>query len=198
MFKTQKLIMEKIDNLNYKIYTSSDFLDIASSETINKCLELLERDGHLKKIKRGYYYKPHLNIVLGIKTTPGLNDFAYTIAKKNNWLIVPRAEYALNIIGLSTQVPRILMFASTGPYKEYAIGNAIISFNHASSKELFDISNNILIAIQAIKAIGKNNISNYDLDKIKDYLSDEDREEIIKGIKVTNWINEVLMEIAKD
>ena len=118
MFKTQRLIMQRIESSEYGAFTSADFLDLAPFKTINKSLELLEDDGILRKARRGIYYKPKYNETLGIDCAPGLNDVALAIARHFNWIIIPSGNYALNLIGISTQVPQKIVYVSSGPYRE--------------------------------------------------------------------------------
>jgi len=192
MFKTQKLIMQRIDSSEHGAFTSADFLDLAPFKTINKSLELLEDVGILKKARRGVYYKPKYNDTLGIECAPGINDIALAIARQFNWTIVPSGNYALNIIGISTQVPQRTVYISSGPYREYEIGTATIVFKHSTSKEITSLRSNNLIAIQAIKTLGKENLSETDIESISRFLTEEDKAEITKGIRITYWIYEAL------
>ncbi len=192
MFKTQKLIMQRIESSEYGAFTSTDFLDLAPFKTINKSLELLEDDGILKKAKRGIYYKPQYNETLGIECSPGLNDIALAIARQFNWIIIPSGNYALNLIGISTQVPQKIIYVSSGPYREYEVGAAMIVFKHSTSKEITALRRNNLIAIQAIKTLGKGNLNSSDIESISRFLDKDDKTEILNGIRITYWIYEIL------
>lgn len=196
MYKTQQLIYQKIKNEKIKVFTTSDFLDLGDYKTISKSLELLEDEKIIKRARRGVYYLPRINKTLNIETAPDLNEIAKAIARQYNWNIVPSGSYALNIVGLSTQVSNQLVYLSTGPYNKYTVGKNTIIFKHSTSKEINSLSNNILIAIQAMKAIGINNIKDEDLDKISLFLNDEDKKEIRNKLKTTAWINDKLRRIA--
>ena len=192
MFKTQKYIMNRINNSQYNAFTTYDFIDLANYKTISKSLELLEDEGQLKKIRRGIYYKPFFDNDLGIEYTPGLDDVAMAIARQYNWEIIPSGNHALNLIGLSTQVPSKTVYTSTGPYREYQVGVNKIIFKHTTTKEISSTRKKNLIAIQAIKELGKDHINYEDMRKINRYLDDDDKKEILNGIKTTSWIYETL------
>lgn len=52
-------IVEKIKIYNSGIvFISNDFLDIASNETVRRTLNRLVKDGSIKRIIDGFYYKP--------------------------------------------------------------------------------------------------------------------------------------------
>ena len=46
---------------------------------------------------------------------------AKAIARNYNWTIAPTGDAALNLLGISTQVPSKWEYVSSGPYKEYNI-----------------------------------------------------------------------------
>ena len=196
LFKTQRLIMQRIESSEYGAFTSADFLDLAPFKTINKSLELLEDDGILRKARRGIYYKPVYNETLGIDCAPGLNDVALAIARQFNWIIIPSGNYALNLIGISTQVPQKIIYVSSGPYREYEVGDATIFFKHSTSKEITALRRNNLIAIQAIKTLGKTGIRSSDMDSFSRFLTEGDKNEIRNGIRITYWIYDVLRKAA--
>lgn len=196
MYKTQKDIISRINKSHLGAFTTYDFLDLANYKSVSKALELLEDDGYLKKARRGIYYKPKLNNVLGIECSPNLNDIAKAIARQFNWDIIPSGNHALNIIGISTQVPSKIIYISNGPYREYDVGSNQIIFKHSTTKEILKESTKILISIQALKELGKDNVTENDLKLISSFLDDEDKKEINKGFKTTSWIYESLRRSA--
>ena len=192
MYLTQKKILKKIENSQYKAFSTFDFIELSSYKNISKSLELLEDDGILKRARRGIYYKPIINEKLQIECVPSLDEIAKAIARQYNWKIIPSGNYALNLIGLDNQVPSKIIYISNGPYREYDVGNNIIIIKHSTSKEILSMSDNILISIQALKALGKDNINDNILKKINLFLNKEDKEQISNGIVITSWIYEML------
>ena len=53
MYKTQKDILDRIEQSNLKAFSTYDFLDLGNYKNISKGLELLEDEGHLKRARRG-------------------------------------------------------------------------------------------------------------------------------------------------
>ena len=100
------------------------------------------------------------------------------------------------MIGLSTQVPIKYIYITNGPYNEYEVGNNTIYFKHSTSREINNLPYKILICIQALKTIGKNNIDDDVIKKIKSFLDDSDINNLkTKNYKITSWIHDILKSL---
>ena len=194
-----KQIKNRIDESSLgSIFIISDFTDITNQDTARKSLARLEEEEKIKKITRGIYYKPKFSNLLGEPVTPNINDIAEAIARNFEWSITPSGENALNLLGISSQVPGRYSFISSGPYRNYKIGNTEIEFAHRTNKETNGKSYRTRLIIQAIKAIGKERIAEY-LPKIKLRISREDKEHLLKeGQRTTAWTYEAIKAIAKE
>lgn len=196
MSNTSERILERINSEKYGAFTSSDFSDIDNYKMISKTLETLDDKGIIKRARRGIYYIPKYNELLGIEEAPSINEIAKAIARQYNLIIIPSGNYALNMIGLSTQVPIKYIYITNGPYNEYEVGNNTIYFKHSTSREINDLSYKILICIQALKTIGKNNIDENVIKKISCFLDDVDKNNLkTKNYKITSWIHDILKSV---
>ena len=192
-------IKEKI--LNSKdgtIFTSVDFADIAENSRVGVILSRLEADGIIRRIMRGIYDKPIYNEFLREYVAPSPSLVAEAIARNFGWSIVPCGDTALNILGLSTQVPAVWSYVSDGTYKEYSFDNTTIKFKKTTNKEISKLSYKTALIIQALKALGKENITFDIIEKLKDNLTDEEKEKALFEAKTaTSWIYEYIKEIAR-
>lgn len=196
---TRNLIYERITNSSFKAFTSADFLDLDNYKNISKALETLEDTGFLSRAKRGIYYQYKKNELFEFIEPPNIDEVAKAIARQYNYNIVPSSNHALNIIGISTQVPSSYTYITDGPYNEYQIGKITIKFKHATSKEINGLRYKNLIAIQAIKALGKENITDDIKLKILNFLDEDDISEIKNNtIKITAWIYDLFKSIIGD
>ena len=105
MSEIKNKILNRIKEKKYGAFTSADFVDIGNYKLISKTLERLEDEKILSRARRGVYYVTKYNEALGIEEAPNINEIALAIARQFNIVITPSGNYALNIIGLSTQVP---------------------------------------------------------------------------------------------
>ena len=87
------------------VFVSTDYVDLADVNTVRQCLSRMEQTGELQRIMRGVYYRPVFSQLLGEYEAPSPHHVAQALARKFNWSIAPSGATALNLLGLSTQVP---------------------------------------------------------------------------------------------
>src|SRR5690606_16603897 len=112
---------------------SSDFFDIADYETVRKTLNRLTDDGVIQRIIKGIYYKPVYNKLIEEYEAASVHQVALAIARKYNWTIAPSGNTALNLLGLSTQVPATWTYISDGRYVTITFDNNSIEFKHKNN-----------------------------------------------------------------
>ena len=182
--------------LNY-VFIAKDFTKDIDYETARKTLRRLNEKGEIKKIDRGYYYKAALLPIINDYSRPDLDSYAKAIARNMNWKIFPSGNTALNAFGLSTQVPANYSYISSGRTITYKINKSFISFTHRTSRET-DLSYITGALIQALKALGSDNINDDILLKLSKTLSESDKEIILQESKMSSaWIYEIIKKICK-
>ena len=175
------------------IFVTSDFTDLASSDAANKALLRLEKAGLIRRILFGVYEYPEYNEFLGEYVEPSPDMVAHALARKFGWTIVPCGDTALNMLGLSTQVPAVWLYVSDGTYKEYTYGNTVIRFKRTTNKEISKISYKTALVIQALKALGKENITDEIINQIASVTTDEEKTAMFAEAKyATSWIYDVI------
>lgn len=191
----EKKILELPDG---SAFTTSDFADLATDNNLRQITFRLENEGKIRRILPGIYDKPLYSKILDQEVAPDINAVAEAIARKNNWSIIPSGNAALNLLGISTQVPAKWEYLSSGDSKDYQIGNASISFTHRADKELNRMSTKTALVIQAIKALGEENISEDVIAKFASKLSDAEKAQLLTEAKPTTaWIYEIIKKICK-
>ena len=83
---------------------------------------------------------------------------AKALARCYHWTIAPCGDTALNMLGLSAQVTAVWSYISDGPYKTYEWDKTKIEFKHRTNKEVTGLSPMTILAIQALKTLGKENV----------------------------------------
>ena len=192
-------ILERINNLSSnQVFISNDFFDIAEYETIRSTLNRLVEDEKISRIMNGIYYKPKYIDLIGEYEAPSANEVAKALARKYNWTIAPSGNTALNLLGLSAQVPAKWTYISDGRYADFSFGNIMIEFKHRNNGDISKMSTLTAMVIQAIKAIGKNNVNDEQIDYLKTKLSDKEKKELLKDGKTTSvWVYNVLRKICE-
>ncbi|MCK4543568.1 MAG: hypothetical protein KAU17_15160 [Spirochaetales bacterium] len=87
------------------VFTPSDFSDIAQPVKIRITLARLTDKGVIRRLLRGVYDFPSFSKILNEPAPPDTDAIAQALARAHGWTILPGGETALNLLGLSTQVP---------------------------------------------------------------------------------------------
>lgn len=103
------------------------------------------------------------------------------------------------MLGLSTQVPAKWSYISDGPYHQFQVGNLLIEFKHRNIREISGMSSLTAMVIQALKAIGKENIDDTQIDIIRLNLGDDEKAILLREAQHSSvWIREVVMRICSE
>ena len=181
-----------------KVFVISDFVDSISYDNARKICIRLENESKIRRILPGIYDKPLYSKILDQEVAPDINAVAEAIARKNNWSIIPSGNVALNLLGISMQVPAKWEYLSSGDSKDYQVSNTSISFTHRADKELNRMSTKTALVIQAIKALGEENVSEDVIAKFASKLSDAEKAQLLTEAKPTTaWIYEIIKKICK-
>lgn len=141
-----------------KLFVMTDFADLAPNNAANRVISRLVAEAKLRLIIRGVYQKPAFNDFLNDWVEPAVDELAYAIARRNGWQINPDGDTALNLLGLTTQVPSTWCFVSDGPYKSYSCGNGRIIFKHSSNRLMGKLSSDAVMFVQAMRALGQDSV----------------------------------------
>lgn len=192
-------ISDKINDFDsHKVFFANDFLDIASYETARKTLNRMVNERKIQRVIGGFYYNPRYSELIGEYEAAPIHELARAIARKYNWNIAPHGSTALNLLGLSTQVPTHYTYISSGRYKTYKIGNTVLEFKKVNLGEIANMSLKTATVIQAIKSLGKEHINDQVVQKIRENLTDKERKDLMNESKsVSAWIYEVIREICE-
>lgn len=179
------------------VFVVADFADIAENAKIATSLGRLEDDKIIRRVLWGVYEKPVYNEFLGEFVAPSPDNVAHALARSFGWTIVPCGDTALNLLGLSTQVPSVWHYVSDGTYREYAYDDTTIKFKRTTNKEISKLSPKTALVIQAIRALGKDNVSDEIIVKIRALTTDEEKAKMLVEAKyVTSWVYDVIKVIC--
>ncbi len=198
--KYQEIIKKRIKSFpDTYVFTTSDFLDIGDIDPVNKALSRLCEDKLIRRIIKGVYDKPAYSSLIGEYSEPNIENVAAALSRKFNWTIAPTGETALNYLHLTTQISNKWCYISDGPYRQYEVGPYTIEFKHCANRETSGRSRITIVVIQAIKTIGKSNITKKNLDKLANILSEKDKKIIMEEARTsTAWVYKLIREVCKN
>lgn len=158
-------------------FSPARFAHYGSATAVQKAIERLTDDGKIIRVARGVYSYPKIDTELGLGIIyPTFDEIAACIANRDRTLIAPAGAYAVNKLGLSTQVPMNAVYITNGESRTIDIRNGRnIVFKHAAPKNFaFESSFAQLVAI-ALKEIGKDNLMPQQLATLKQVLNRQPR-----------------------
>lgn len=193
-----KDILKRLNEQNIKVFTINDIIDLGSYDNLRKILERMTKSGILRRLIRGVYEIPKYNKTFNMIAPPSIDEIAKALARNFNWDIYPSGNYALNILGVSTQIPSKYIYISSGPNRKYEYEGNIIVFKHATLKETNSFSYITNIVIQAFKELGKDNITD-DIIKLicQKFSSDEIKLICEEAKKTTIWIYQNILRLKE-
>lgn len=193
-----KLIRERIEQAPAgTLFINSDFADIADAETIRRNLNRQVQDGTIRRLINGLYEKPKYSALLQEYVAADPDAVARTLARCYHWTIAPCGNTALNLLGLSTQVTAVWSYISDGPYKSYELNSTKIEFKHRTNKEITGLSYMTALVIQALKTLGKDNVTEDTIAVLSQKLSAEEKRLLLEeAAESTDWIYEKIKLIC--
>jgi len=196
---TEKQIVEKIKKARGgSLFFTEDFLRFASSNTIAKAMERLVKKGEISRVARGIYARLERDPVLG-PVKPGAEAIAKAIAKRDKARIIPTGTLALNALGLSTQVPMNIVYLTDGTARKINIGKRKIIFKKTSPRNLAAIGEISSLAIQALKEIGKDNVTETEKEIVLNHLKKEEPYRLKHDIRLApEWIRKIMRQALNE
>lgn len=195
--KIVDLIRSRIDKAKAgSLFFNNSFPDY-DDEYVGKVLSDLAKQEVIYRLSRGVYLK-------AVKTRFGLvypstEEIAKAIAERDNAEVLPTGSAALNILGLSTQVPMNPVFLTSGSARKIKCGNKTITFKRGVPKNFAVKGQMMRLLVQAMKAIGEKNITDEELSEIGSLLHKYPEKDTIKHdlTVMPSWIKNTILNIIK-
>jgi hypothetical protein len=180
-------------------FSPRDFLDLGGRPTIDSALHRLAQRGDVRRVIRGIYDYPRFSPLLKQQLSPDIDQVARAIARKFRWRIQPSGAMALNLLGVSTQVPARAVYLSDGPDRSYKIEKTALAFEHTALKEAgFKLKESGLI-VQALKSLGPDQITSQVIAKIRAWLPEPLRAKVLADTKTaTGWVYSEIQRITQE
>ena len=167
-----------------QIFLPSDFKDLGTSTAIRKTLSRLVEQKVLVRMGQGIYVVPIHDKVFG-EVLPSVEEIAAAIAKKERVKIMPTGQYALNKMGLSTQVPMKIIFLTNGTKKNITIGKSSIVFQPTTTKKLAMVGTISSLLFLGLEGLDLIQLTNSEIEKIIRLLKKEDAKKLKHDMKLT-------------
>ncbi|MCD8297359.1 MAG: DUF6088 family protein [Prevotella sp.] len=178
------------------IIIPDDFAMCGTPDAVRSGLSRLCRNGKLHRFSKGIYYMPLYDKWDGTLREPSLDEIAKRIAQRDYARIIPTGAYALNKLGLSTQVPTNIVYITDGSARQINFGKGkSITFRHSNELSNFAYQSKMMqLAVIAMREIGEKFITEEQVTNIKNmikkHVSDQDFNHDI--VLAPTWIKTIL------
>ena len=174
------------------LFFADSFVTAGSAKTVNKALERLVKSGELDRVATGIYVRPRYYEDIG-KLYPDIETIAQAIAKRDRAKIVPTGSYALNRLGLSTQVPMNIVYLTDGAARMVKIRKFTIKFKKTTPRNVSATGKISRLVIQALRTIGKSHLADEEINQIQHILKHEKPSHLEHDIWLAPaWIREIM------
>lgn len=179
------------------VYFISDFAQHGNDVFISRLLSECVDDGLLIRIANGIYYKP-VETKFGV-LFPSVDELIKAIARRDNAQILPTGETAQNLLGLSTQVPTRYVYLTSGSSRRIVLREQTITLKRSVPRNFACKNDFMATLIQALKSIGKDNVTDKHRQMIAGLLQKNlDEKTYIDDLKTAPiWVRKFISEIIK-
>jgi hypothetical protein len=179
------------------IFFPEQFNSVGSDEAVRQALSRICKDGTIIRLSRGVYLYPIIDSEVGI-LYPSIESVAKAISERDKARIQPAGIYALNRLGLSTQVPRNIIFLTDGMPRKIRVGKYTMTFLRSAPRNFSYKGKVTPLVIAAMKEIGQGKLTAIELQKIKQALStEEDAVVESDAYSAPRWITDIILNLKR-
>ena len=180
------------------IVFQQDYADCGTPSAVKSTFHRLFAGGVLVRLAHGIYYYPKEDKEFGLGVIyPSVEEIAQAIAKRDKAKIVPMGAYALNKLGLSTQIPMNVVFLTNGVPRRINVGNGRgILFKHSSAGKNFAYKSELMMLIvTAMRTIGEEKLTETECSKMTEMAGSLCEQDFNHDIKLAPaWVRKILIK----
>lgn len=178
------------------VFTPSHFSDLGARPAVASALNRIKARGIVRLLARGIYDYPIQHPVLGT-VAPSTDAVARALSARDATRLQPAGAYAVNILGLSEQVPSKAVFLTDGPARKIKIGQREIILQHTTARNMATAGRKSGLVIQALRHLGKDQVDDHVLAILRRQTTDADRKQFAKDLRhAPAWIAAILRSLS--
>ena len=177
-------------------FTNKGLLKLGSRAQVNRTLSRLVKEGVIRRIFRGMFVRPRKNRYVGY-VTPGADDIVQVLARDRGETIQMQGAEAVNLLGLSTQMPVVPIFWTSGRSREFKVGKWPVKLKHVSPRKLQMAGQVPGLALSALWCLGKDMVDARVVRTIQKKLTAADFE-ALKQADMPAWMADALEKYAEE
>lgn len=179
------------------VFTSKDFLDLASRDKVTVALHSLMKSGQIRRCARGLYDYPRPHPELG-QLSPAQDKIIDALERATGATIWPTGAAAANALGLTTQVPAHPWFVTTGKPKTIRLTNKyVIKLQKATLPNTLT-RRLAYMALQALDNLGPRIVDQDMIDSVAKMLAPADKKDIHVNLRYIRnpWLANIARQLT--
>jgi hypothetical protein len=113
------------------------FYTLGTTTSVQKAMSRLAKEGVVVRVAKGIYSRPKpLPSFPSIKVTARAEEVAKAWARAHNYKLVPQGLESAYRLGMQTQAPIKSVYWTTGPSREFKMGNEVVQVKKTTSTKL--------------------------------------------------------------
>ena len=147
----KKAMLERIRaDAPRKVWTPSDFVDLASRDAVDKALQRLTKVEILRRIDRGLYDQPGFNKLTQKPNPPDPRSVIDAVGRRDQTRMLVDGMTAANDLGLTDAVPAKIVVHTDARRRAIKLGNVTITFRPTAASKLFWAGRPAMRVVQAL------------------------------------------------
>jgi predicted transcriptional regulator of viral defense system len=180
------------------VFTPKRFLDLGPRKSVDMALSRLTSAGTIRRLGRGLYDYPKKHPKLGL-LSPNPNAIAKALIERDEIRLQPSGAYAMNLLGLSQQVPAHIVYLTDATTRTVQVGKQKIHLLRSTPRMMATAGTTSGLVIQALRYMGKDKVSNEDLAVLRNTLSDVDKQRLKRDhVHAPTWMHPHLFAISQE
>lgn len=181
------------------IFFPEDFAYTGGEKMVGVSLLRLCEENLIIRVAQGVYCYPMIDEKYGMGAlTPSLETIAEAIAKRDHCKIVPTGTYALNRLGLSTQLQANVVYHTNGSPRRIKVGTGRgILFKRTSEMKKFSFRNEVMqLIVAALREIGNGKVTEQEKETLKERLASVNDADFNHDITLSPaWVRKLLKDL---
>ena len=173
------------------------FLDLGSRQAVGVALHRLAKAKYIRRLSRGVYDYPIIDPLLG-QLSPSIDSITKALTQRDRIRLQPSGGYALNLLGLSEQVPARIVFLTEGQSRAIKIGPRTILLRRTTPRNMATAGHLSGLVIQAFRTLGKKHVTPARIEKLRSTIPLKQRQELLRDIALAPaWMHPLFYDLAE-
>jgi hypothetical protein len=177
------------------VFTPRHFVDFGTRGAVDMALSRLAKAGAIRRVGRGLYDYPRQHDKLG-DLSPDPDSLAAALAIQSGDSLAPSGPAAANSLGISTQVPAKVSYATSGHSRTKRAGGRSLTLRHSRAPVLDDAPDSANAVVQALAYLGKDQIDSAVITRFAQRVDDRGMKALLRARpQMSSWMGDVVLKI---